>query len=174
VSPSAAPWCSCAVVTLWSVDSDDQATGSPFEASPSVYIDAMNVIGARPDGWWHDRDGAVRRLAARLERFAAGLDAEVVLVVDGRPVDGLPEGPHGGVSVRYASRAGRDAADDRLIELLRARARPGVANTAGPGGAVVVVTADRALRERAAALGARWVGPRTLLRALDAACGPPS
>ena len=26
------------------------------------FIDAMNVIGSRPDGWWRDREGAVRRL----------------------------------------------------------------------------------------------------------------
>jgi 8-oxo-dGTP diphosphatase len=25
-------------------------------------IDASNVIGSRPDGWWRDRAGATRRL----------------------------------------------------------------------------------------------------------------
>ena len=33
-------------------------------------VDASNVIGSRPDGWWRDREGAARRLIAELERFA--------------------------------------------------------------------------------------------------------
>lgn len=132
-----------------------------------LYVDAMNVIGSRPDGWWHDRDAAVRRLAGQLQDFAAGLDAEVVMVVDGRAVDGLPEGRNDEVIVRYAGRSGRDAADDRLIELLADHAEEGSGAAGAEGGTSMVVTADRELRDRAAALGARTIGPRTLRDALD-------
>ncbi len=31
-----------------------------------LVVDAANVIGARPDGWWRDRAGAVARLRDRL------------------------------------------------------------------------------------------------------------
>ena len=27
-------------------------------------VDGMNVIGSKPDGWWRDRTGAMRRLLA--------------------------------------------------------------------------------------------------------------
>lgn len=113
----------------------------------------MNVIGARPDGWWRDRDGAVRRLHARLRALAARGD-EVVLVLDGRPLPDLPEGGADGVAVRYATRPGRNAADDRLVELV----------AADPDArSLEVVTADRELRERVAPYGVTLVGPRALL-----------
>jgi predicted RNA-binding protein with PIN domain len=119
-----------------------------------LYIDAMNVIGSRPDGWWRDLDAAVRRLADDLQAYAATLDAQVVLVADGRPIADLPEGRHGSVDLRYAARAGRDAADDRIAEL--------VAAIDGRED-VEVVTADRDLRDRVLALGAPVTGPRHLL-----------
>ena len=34
------------------------------------FIDAMNVIGSRPDGWWRDRDGAMRRLVDQVRAWA--------------------------------------------------------------------------------------------------------
>ncbi|HEX7744396.1 MAG TPA: hypothetical protein VF462_03920, partial [Micromonosporaceae bacterium] len=52
-------------------------------------VDAANVIGARPDGWWRDRPAAARRLRDRLDGVAAanfaGLPPPVdtVLVVEG-------------------------------------------------------------------------------------------
>jgi len=124
-----------------------------------LVVDALNVIGSRPTGWWRDRPGAVRRLHARLVQLRAADGTPVLLVVDGRPLADLPEGTDGGVEVRYARRAGPDAADDRIVELLAARPAPRGA---------VVVTADRALRERLAALGVAVTGPRTLLDRLDA------
>ena len=33
-------------------------------------VDAMNVIGSRPDGWWRDRAGAIERLVDRVDRWA--------------------------------------------------------------------------------------------------------
>ncbi|MGE5857760.1 MAG: RNA-binding protein, partial [Solirubrobacterales bacterium] len=34
-------------------------------------VDAMNVIGSRPDGWWKDRHAAMLRLVDQLERWVA-------------------------------------------------------------------------------------------------------
>src|SRR5512135_3538477 len=59
-----------------------------------VVVDAANVVGARPDGWWRDRPGAARRLYDRLVALAGrGLPpgtlpgdpaVRFVLVVEGR------------------------------------------------------------------------------------------
>ncbi|MGH8986516.1 MAG: NYN domain-containing protein [Acidimicrobiia bacterium] len=121
-------------------------------------IDGMNVIGSRPDGWWRDRDGAARRLLDRLQALAAASHDELTLVLDGRPLADAPEGTHDGVDVRYARRPGRDAGDDRIVELLEQLPDPA---------AVCVVTSDRALGARAVALGAEVVGAGTLLARLD-------
>lgn len=118
----------------------------------------MNVIGARPDGWWRDRDGAVRRLHAGLTVLAETADDTFVLVLDGRPLPDLPE-RDAPVGVRYARRAGADAADDRIVELVGGDAEPQ---------ALTVVTADRGLRGRLAVLGVTTVGPRALWARLDA------
>ncbi len=73
----------------------------------------------------------------------------------------IGEGIHEGVVVHYATRRGRDAADDRICELL----------DAGFDDDVQVVTSDQALADGARAHGADVVGAGTLLRRLDdAAC----
>lgn len=123
-----------------------------------LVVDAMNVIGSRPDGWWHDRAGAVRGLVRRLGQLAAADEREVTVVVDGRPLADLPEGAHAGVMVLYARRPGRDAADDRIVELL---------DDVADGAAYEVVTSDRALAERARACGAGVIGARHLLEQLS-------
>jgi hypothetical protein len=115
----------------------------------------MNVIGSRPDGWWRDRDGAVRRLHGRLVTLAERGDEAITLVLDGRPLPDLPEGTHGGIDVLYARRRGRNAADDRIVELLE-----GGDDASG----VTVVTSDRDLSARVRALGARVAGARTIAR----------
>ena len=79
-----------------------------------LIVDGNNVIGSRPDGWWRDRTGATRRLIAALQRLAAANDDRIAVVLDGRPLADLPEGVHNGVLVAYATRGGRDAADDRI------------------------------------------------------------
>jgi hypothetical protein len=109
-----------------------------------LIVDAANVIGSVPDGWWRDRAGAVRRLRDALA--AAALADDVVLVVEGaaRGVE-----PVAGVRVESAPRSG----DDAIVELIEAT----------PGDIpITVVTADRGLRERVVALGAAIEGPRTL------------
>ena len=47
-------------------------------------VDASNVIGSRPDGWWRDRTGATQRLLDALREFARDED-EVVVVLDAGP-----------------------------------------------------------------------------------------
>lgn len=110
-------------------------------------VDGMNLIGSRPDGWWRDRDGAVLRLVGELRAFAERSGDEVCVVFDGRPVELADPGP---VDVRFATRRGRNAADDDLARL------------AGEG--TTVVTSDADLAERARAAGAEVVGAATFRR----------
>lgn len=119
-----------------------------------VVVDGNNVMGTTPDGWWRDRPAAVRRLLGRLQRFAAANpDRPVILVLDVPQAD-LPEGDHGGVTIRYATRRGRNAGDDRILELLEA----------GDD----VVTSDRALAEAVVETeGVTVTGARTFLARLD-------
>ena len=116
-----------------------------------IVVDAANVVGSVPDGWWRDRAGATERLRDALA--AAGpaalpgtdADAEIVLVVEGaaRRVGTIP-----GIRVIAADHS----ADDAIVEICRQRR----------GDEIVVVTADRGLRDRVIELGARVVGPTTL------------
>ena len=139
---------------------DDAPCGAPTWSAgvERLIVDGMNVIGSRPDGWWRDRDGAKRRLVEALRAFADASGADVTVVLDGRALDGLPEGAHGAVEVRYAPRRGRDAADDRIVELVAADEEPS---------ALTVVTSDAALRERVRALGAEVVGSSAFLRRVE-------
>ena len=121
-----------------------------------LVVDALNVIGTRPDGWWRDPDAAKRRLVERIQALAIADPTPITVVIDGRPLPDLPEGEHGGVLVLYADRPGPDAADDRIVALAE-RARPSLR----------VVTSDRALRDRLVLLGAEVEGASWLLRRLD-------
>lgn len=124
-----------------------------------VVVDGMNVIGSRPDGWWRDRDGAARRLLGKLQRLAAATGDEVTLVLDGRPLADVGEGSHDGVHVVYARRAGRDAGDDRLVELVAHLPEPEM---------VRAITSDRALAARVRELGATVGGAGGFLELLEA------
>lgn len=117
-----------------------------------LVVDAANVVGSVPDGWWRDRRGAAERLRDGLVRYAhEGVPGfpgplEVVLVVEGeaRDVGSVPQ-------VRTVAAPG--SGDDRIVSLVAEEAddRP-----------CLVVTADRALRSRVRALGADVAGPRTV------------
>ncbi|GAA2477683.1 NTP pyrophosphohydrolase [Streptomyces gobitricini] len=118
-----------------------------------LVVDAANVVGSVPDGWWRDRRGAAERLRDRLVPQAAdGVTGhpgplDVVLVVEGRArgVEPVP-----GVRVEEAPGSG----DDRIVEL--------AGEAAAAGRRCVVVTADRELRRRVAAYGAESLGPRSV------------
>lgn len=128
---------------------------------PAVVIDAANVVGSVPDGWWKDRAGAAARL---LERLAA-------LAARGMPGDalGLPEHtwfPEVVVVLEGAARAAGDATGIRVVraagsgdDTIAAEAERLVA----AGRTVTVVTSDRGLAARAG--GAR-VEPVSWLRDL--------
>jgi hypothetical protein len=104
-------------------------------------IDAMNVIGSRPDGWWKDRHGAMVALVTRLERWVAEGD-EVTVVFEGPPSP-----PIGSASIRiaHAPAAAADSADDEIVRLLRDDPAPE---------RITVVTSDTALAGRVRAAGA--------------------
>ena len=127
-----------------------------------LLVDAANVVGSRPDGWWRDRAGATGRLLSRLAPLAgsslpgpdgAPVDcAEVVAVVEG-PARDVPEAD----GVRLVRAAG--SGDDALVTTAR--------DLAGAGSGLLVVTADRGLRERLPP-GTPVTGPGWLLDRLDA------
>lgn len=123
-------------------------------SEPLLVVDAANVVGSVPDGWWKDRAGAAIRLRDRLARITPhGLPdlpgpLEMVMVVEGRAKD-IPETP--GVRVVRAPGSG----DDAIVDLVARE---------GDGRRVVVVTADRALRDRVTSLGAEIRGPSAIPR----------
>jgi predicted RNA-binding protein with PIN domain len=124
-------------------------------AAATVLVDGNNVIGARPDGWWRDRPGAAARLLARLQCLAASGGPVVEVVFDVAP-RGVDDGVHEGVHVHSATRRGRDAADDRIVELVAAR-----------GTAVEVVTSDRGLAARVRGADVVVTGAGTFLARLE-------
>ncbi|MEA2246157.1 MAG: hypothetical protein QOH46_686 [Solirubrobacteraceae bacterium] len=117
-------------------------------------VDGMNVIGARPDGWWRDRRGAMRAQTASLERLAAQTGEPVTVVFDGRP----HEIPSDLVDVRFASRSGPNAADDDIAAIAAADPDPA---------SLRIVTSDATLAERVRQAGAEVVGAGTFRQRLD-------
>ena len=115
-----------------------------------LVVDGSNVMGSRPDGWWKDRPGAARRLVGQIGAWAG---EDVLVYFDGAPVPDMPSPEH--VEVRYATRRGRDAADDDIAAY--AAGRPGLR----------VVTSDAELARRVREAGAEVVGARWLLDQLS-------
>ena len=117
-----------------------------------LVIDAANVIGSRPDGWWRDRPGAARRFVEQVQAsVAAGhLDPPVTVVLEGRARSGAAEAALDGVAIVHAHGEG----DDTIAALAEGHRD------------VVVVTADRGLAERVRLVDAQVVGPKWLLERL--------
>ena len=136
----------------------------PLPQEPSAtrwLVDASNVIGCRPDGWWNDPQKADRRFLAELSAYAGETGEDVAVVFDRRLPDVAP-GRRGGVTVRFASHRGRNAADDEIVELVAADA---------DRGHLRVVTSDRRLRERVQDLGAPVTSAMNFRRRLDHVLG---
>lgn len=115
-----------------------------------LIVDGANVVGSRPNGWWRDRAGAAKRLHQAMAATDLGYDA-VVLVLEGGAKRGQPDGSDGAIDTVHAPGSG----DDAIVEQVRTRSRD--------GDDVVVVTADRQLRERVASAGGSSIGPSWLL-----------
>lgn len=138
-----------------------------------VVVDAANVVGSVPDGWWRDRRGAAERLRDRIDALAVtgvrpgflglpetvvpGLDRahpEWILVTEGR-ARGIAAAPH--VTVIDAPELGDDTIFAQTTALRAS------------GADVTVVTSDAELKNRVAGAGAARVhGAGTLLRQLPA------
>ncbi len=119
-------------------------------------IDAMNVIGSEPDGWWRDRPKAWRELVRRLEAHARESGDDVVVVIDGRRPHGWREDRL--VESAFAGR-GPDAADDEIVARVGADPHPEMLR---------VVTSDRRLADRARELGAYVVPAQQFRSRLEA------
>jgi predicted RNA-binding protein with PIN domain len=105
-------------------------------------VDAMNVIGTRPDGWWRDRDAAMARLVDRLERYSAATGDDVTVVFERKPNPPIRSTV---IQIAHAAKRGPDAADFEIVKIVEADANPR---------SIQVVTSDRWLGDRVSALGA--------------------
>lgn len=123
----------------------------------TVVLDVANIVGARAEhGWWRDRLGAATRLLEAVAGVRLGHPVlaqwypRVVAVVEGaaRSAPAVP-----GIQVVAATGSG----DDAIVDVVR---------RAKPWERVLVVTADRGLRERVRQLGAETTGPTWLLSQL--------
>jgi hypothetical protein len=119
-----------------------------------VLVDAANVVGSRPNGWWRDRAGAARDLVAniRAATVACRLAPPVVVVLEGQAREGVEEGSVDGVEIVHAPGEG----DDTLASIAAAAIE-----------SVLLVSADRGLRSRVQAAGADVVGPGWLWHRVD-------
>lgn len=124
-----------------------------------LVVDAANVVGSRPDGWWADRRGATTRLRDHLADVAhEGLAAEAL------DLPGHAWFPH---SVLVTEGAARGVETTEGVEVLSATGSgddaivAAVAERIGtPDTVIRVATADRRLGSRVAELGAQVVSPR--------------
>ncbi len=133
-------------------------------------VDAMNVIGSRPDGWWRDRHGAMVRLVESLERWAQGRDERVVVVLERPPAPPITSSV---VEVAAAPRPHRNSADDEIVRRVRAAAGS-IGHGSGAGSVVheiLVVTSDRELAARVRAAGAEVEAAAAFRRQIEAETG---
>jgi 8-oxo-dGTP pyrophosphatase MutT (NUDIX family) len=150
-------------------------------AGLALIVDGANVVGARGggDGWWRDRAGAARRLReALLPLAAAGFPAaDLPARVGGGPddvdlllprvllvVEGVARVVADDPPTAVAALAAPGSGDDAIVATAAA--------TAAAGRRVLVVTADRGLAARLAAIGIGRVGPRWLLDRVDGPGSP--
>jgi hypothetical protein len=124
------------------------------ESAVVLLIDAANVVGSRPTGWWKDRPGAASAFVSRVRSASrhGRLSDSIVVVLEGAARRGIEEGVADGVTVVHAPAEG----DDTLVRL-----------AADAADHPILVSADRALRRRVEELGGEAVGPQWLLDRLE-------
>jgi predicted RNA-binding protein with PIN domain len=115
----------------------------------------MNVIGSRPDGWWNDRDKAMRDFAAALDDYAGRTGKDITVVFDKDP-GLLPETSR--IDVVIARQRGANAADYEIEQLVEGEENPG---------RLRVVTSDRRLVDTVREAGAKVVSSGTFRHELD-------
>ena len=124
----------------------------------ALVVDAANVVGSRPDGWWRDRSGAASRLLASLATaLSAGrLEGPIVVVLEGAARGGAPAGPCAtqGLRVVHADADGDSAIVAEVVGLV------------AEGAPATVVTADRGLQDRVTVAGGTVLPPSWLLKRL--------
>ena len=148
-----------------------------------LVVDAANVVGSRPDGWWRDRAGAARRLAGSIVAVLVSRPEDLVELLDGTtPRSAETAGSDLGTAavqvhlvLEGAANAVEDLPTHPLLDVVHARADGDSAIVAlvealatGPD-RVTVVTADRALRDQVKAAGADVTGPGAFRAALPSA-----
>jgi predicted RNA-binding protein with PIN domain len=119
-----------------------EPTGVPYRVFVRWIVDGMNVIGSRPDGWWKDRGRAMVALVERLDRWASIQGDDVTVVFERPPATAITSSV---IEVAYAPKAAANSADDQIVRLVQADARPQE---------IRVVTSDKGLTTRVATLGA--------------------
>ncbi|QAY60861.1 NUDIX hydrolase [Microbacterium protaetiae] len=131
-----------------------------LEVRPAIVVDAANVVGSVPDGWWRDRAGAAARLIDDVAQLlSAGVGAAAL---------GLPENtwfPETSVVVEGHAKA---VADHDRVRIVRAPASGDdtivdeARRLVDDGRTVAVVTSDRELASRCSEAGAAVHGTRWL------------
>jgi len=102
-------------------------------------VDGNNVMGAGADGWWNDPVAAATRLSQQVAEWCRTHDDDVILVFDGKSAEAVAEKAGGNLRIEFAPRPKRDAADDRIVELV---------NELFVDPAMRVVTSDKGLAAR--------------------------
>jgi predicted RNA-binding protein with PIN domain len=151
------------------------------DQTPLLVVDAANVIGSRPDGWWRDRAGAARRLLTKLAAYQQSHPATpITVILEGAAKSAATPRPNTTSSAAssnrpstadsHAPRSGDQqpswdnleivlaphSGDDTIVDVVRATAAHDATRP------ITVITADRALRARVEALGATTAGPNWL------------
>lgn len=118
-------------------------------------VDAMNVIGSRPDGWWKNRREAMGRLVEHLERWAPTRDHHVTVVFERPPSPPIESSV---IEIAHAPRAAANSADDEIVRRVQADREPQD---------LTVVTSDSALAERVRSAGASVYPAATFRNVID-------
>lgn len=120
---------------------------------PVLLVDAANVLGSRPDGWWKDRAGATQRLIEQIRGWAEhDRQWRVIVVVEGAARGAADADGGSCLQVIAAEGSGDDAIVNLVNEMLSADGATDI----------TVVTSDRGLQERLSTptVGARWLRDR--------------